>query len=38
MGLAREIHRGFCWGNLKERGIDRRKIMKWFLKKWDERV
>jgi hypothetical protein len=44
MGLATEIRTGFGWGNLKERdyleylGIDRRKILKWILKKWAESV
>jgi hypothetical protein len=37
----REVHTGFWWGNLRERGhlvdpgVDGRIILKWILKKWN---
>ena len=36
-----EVHKGFWWGNLRERdhlegpGVDRRIILKWIFEKWD---
>jgi len=41
MYWRRELHTGFWWGNLGERGhlenpdIDGRIILKWILRKWD---
>jgi hypothetical protein len=37
------VHTGFWWGNVKERdhledqGVDRRVILKWIFRKWDEK-
>ena len=39
-----ELHTGFWWGNLKERGhledpgVDRKVILRWIFKKWDRGV
>jgi len=36
-----EVHKGVCWGNLRERshleypGVDGRIILRWIFKKWD---
>ena len=41
MRERRETYRGYCWGNLKERGhlgdpvTDVRIILSWIFKKWD---
>jgi len=38
------VYTGFWWGNLRERdhledpGIDGRRILRWFFRKWDEGV
>jgi hypothetical protein len=37
-----EVHKGFCWGDLRERdhlgdpGVDGKVILKWIVKTWDE--
>jgi hypothetical protein len=39
---TKEMHAGFWWGNLRERnhledeGEDRKMILKWIFKGWDE--
>jgi hypothetical protein len=39
---TKEVHRGFCWGDLRERddledlGIDEKIILKCIFKKWNE--
>jgi hypothetical protein len=43
MGVRRDAYR-FWWGNLRERdhledpGLDRRIILKWNFRKWDESI
>jgi len=38
---SREVHRGFCWGKLRERdhleypGVDGRIILRCIFRKWD---
>jgi len=38
-----EVHKGFSWGNLRERdhwgdpGVDGRIILRWIFKEWDGR-
>ena len=41
MGVRREVHTGFWWGDMKERGhvedkvVDGMALLKWIFKKWD---
>ena len=40
-GREKEVHIGFWWGNLRERGhlegtgVDGRILLRWILRKWD---